>query len=75
MTGVTAYDVAARIKYKGIDLENAARETIEHLTEIGGEGGFIAVDSQGTVVLQFNSEGMYRGSVNQSGEFVIEIYR
>ena len=35
MLGVTAYDVAARMKYKGLSLEDAARETIERLTENG----------------------------------------
>ena len=72
--GATAYDVAARMKYKSVDLETAARETIERLTEIGGEGGFIAVDAQGNVVLPFNSDGMYRGSRNEASS-TIAIYR
>ena len=74
MLGVTAYDVAARMDYKGLTLEEAARETIEHLTSIKGEGGLIAVDRRGNVTLPFNSEGMYRGFVTGSGEFHIEIY-
>ncbi len=61
MTGVTAYDVAARMKYKNLDLESAAHEALKRLTEIGGEGGFIAVDAAGNIVLPFNSDGMYRG--------------
>ena len=60
MLGVSAYDVAARMKYKGLSLEDAARETIEYLSKINGEGGLIAVDSLGNVTLPFNSEGMYR---------------
>ncbi len=74
MLGVTAYDVAARMKYKKIGLEQAARETIENLTEIGGEGGLIAVDNQGNIALPFNSEGMYRGFVDADGDFTVEIY-
>ncbi|MGB7200919.1 MAG: isoaspartyl peptidase/L-asparaginase [Pyrinomonadaceae bacterium] len=74
MLGVTAYDVAARMKYKGLGLADAARETIEHLTKIGGEGGLIAVDTLGNVTLPFNSEGMYRGFVNPNGELIVEIY-
>lgn len=73
MLGVTAYDVAARMKYKGLSLEEAARETIDRLTEINGEGGLIAVDTNGIVTLPFNSEGMYRGAINES-ERSIEIY-
>ena len=75
MLGVTAYDVAARMKYKNLSLSEAAHEAIEHLTEIGGEGGLIAVDAQGNVALPFNSDGMYRGFVTSDGEMIVEIYR
>lgn len=75
MLGVTAYDVAARMKYKGLNLFDAARESIEDLGRIGGEGGLIAVDRLGNVTMPFNSEGMYRGYVLPSGEPVTCIYR
>jgi beta-aspartyl-peptidase (threonine type) len=75
MLGVTAYDVAARMKYKGLDLGEAALETIDRLTEIGGEGGLIAVDSHGNIVMPFNSDGMYRGFVRGDGKIKIDIYR
>src|SRR5215204_4581827 len=74
MIGVTAYDLAARMKYKGLGLEAAARDAIEHLTSIKGEGGLIAVDSKGSVALPFNSEGMYRGFVASDGRLHTEIY-
>ena len=75
MLGVTAYDVAARMKYKNLSLEEASNEAIEHLTKIGGEGGFIAVDNSGNVALPFNCEGMYRGFMTASGEMKVEIYK
>jgi beta-aspartyl-peptidase (threonine type) len=75
MLGVTAFDVAARMKYKNLSLAEAADETIERLTEINGDGGFIAVDALGNVVLPFNSEGMYRGFVTADSEMNIEIYK
>lgn len=74
MLGVSAFDVAARMKYKNLSLQDAAKETIERLTEIGGEGGLIAVDALGNVTLPFNSEGMYRGFADAEGNFVTEIY-
>jgi beta-aspartyl-peptidase (threonine type) len=74
MLGVMAYDIAARMKYKNLSLKEAAAETMEHLTNIGGEGGLIAVDSKGNVVLPFNSEGMYRGFVSFAGVLTTEIY-
>lgn len=73
MLGVSAYDLAARMKYKGLALDDAARETIQRLTDIGGEGGLISVDSHGNVALPFNSEGMYRGCV-VNGKLEVKIY-
>ena len=73
MLASTAHDVSARMKYKGLNLEDAARESIDHLTQINGEGGLIAVDALGNVTLPFNSDGMYRGHNNGRG-LVIDIY-
>jgi beta-aspartyl-peptidase (threonine type) len=75
MLGVTAFDVSARMKYKGLNLEKAAGEAIQRLAEIGGEGGFIAVDARGNLVMPFNSEGMYRGFVKDNSELVVQIFR
>lgn len=74
MVGVTAYDIAARMKYKGQDLESAAHETLDQLSSLGGDGGFIAVDSKANCVLPFNCEGMYRGC--RTEDFLaVNIYR
>ena len=75
MQTVAAYDVAARMKYKNSSVVEAANDTIIYLREIGGEGGLIAVDALGNVTLMFNSEGMYRGYVDDGGEFTVEIHR
>ncbi len=74
MVGVTAYDIAARMRYKDIDLKTAADEALEHLTSIRGDGGFIAVDRHGNVAVRFNCEGMYRAYQNKD-EVVVNIYR
>ncbi|MBM4225459.1 MAG: beta-aspartyl-peptidase, partial [Gammaproteobacteria bacterium] len=39
-----------------------------------GEGGIIAVDPQGNVVMQFNSPGMFRGMRDSAGRREIAIY-
>ena len=75
MLASAAFDVAARMKYKNLGLNEAAFETVEHLREIGGEGGLIAVDALGNVALPFNSEGMYRAFVDSSGATRIDIYK
>lgn len=75
MKTAAAYDVAARMKYKNLSLEKAAEETVEYVKKLKGEGGLIAVDAHGNVTLPFNSEGMYRGYVQNDGEFVTAIYK
>ncbi|MEJ7860615.1 MAG: isoaspartyl peptidase/L-asparaginase [Pyrinomonadaceae bacterium] len=75
MKTVAAYDVACRMKYKNLNLTEAANETITNLFELGGEGGLVAVDAFGNVALPFNSEGMYRAFITSDGEPVIKIYK
>jgi len=71
-----AADVGARMAYGGRTLAQAAHEVIhESVLGLGGRGGLIAVDAAGNVALEFNTPGMYRGSVDQTGEVKVAIYR
>jgi beta-aspartyl-peptidase (threonine type) len=72
-----AYDIAALMKYKGMTVQQAATEVINHkLTAIeGAEGGVIALDRNGNFATPFNSEGMYRGWMGADGVAHVEIYR
>lgn len=73
---VVAYDIAAQMQYKGSSLAEAARETIhKKVAEMGGDGGIIAIDSQGNIVMEFNTEGMYRASIDIYGKKTIAIYK
>jgi beta-aspartyl-peptidase (threonine type) len=57
-----AYQVSARMKFGGVSLEDAMRATVEDdLIKFDGDGGIIAVDPKGHIVLCFNSAMMYRG--------------
>jgi beta-aspartyl-peptidase (threonine type) len=40
-----------------------------------GEGGLIAIDRSGSLVLDFNSDGMYRGAMDAAGEPRIAIFK
>src|SRR5690606_28570827 len=71
----TAYDVSARMRYSGMSLESAADASVERFSEIGGEGGLIAVDRLGNISTPFNSDGMYRAHISDGAEPLIEIYR
>ncbi|MGB4974510.1 MAG: isoaspartyl peptidase/L-asparaginase, partial [Cyclobacteriaceae bacterium] len=74
--GVVAYDVSCLMEYKGLSLQDAADQVINHrLKKIGGDGGLIAVDAQGNIAMPFNTDGMYRASWNANDEKQIAIYR
>ncbi|MGS2762697.1 isoaspartyl peptidase/L-asparaginase family protein [Sinomicrobium sp. M5D2P9] len=73
--GMVAYDISALMEYKGLSLQEASREVIQQkLPELGGDGGIIAVDHNGNMVMEFNTAGMYRASMNAEGELYIGIY-
>jgi beta-aspartyl-peptidase (threonine type) len=63
------------MEYRGMSLKEAAQAALDRVAKLGGAGGLIAIDHQGNVALPFNTAGMYRGSVDPNGKFVIEIYR
>ena len=72
---VVAYDICALVEYRGWSLERAAKEVVQgKLVQRGGEGGIIAVDPQGNLVLEFNSPGMFRGLRDSSGRRKVAIY-
>ena len=70
-----AKDIAAMMEYRGISLEEAANKVIEKLNQIGGTGGFIAIDHKGNVVMKMNTSGMYRGFINSKGTREKYIYK
>ncbi len=73
---VVAYDVSCLMEYKGYTLQQACDEVVlKKLVAIGGDGGLIAVDPSGNVVLAFNSEGMYRASKKNDEETFTAIYK
>jgi len=75
---VVAHDVAARMRYGGQTLAEAARAVVmDTLPRLGGagSGGLIAVDARGGLVMPFNSEGMYRGCAVAGGARTVGIFR
>lgn len=71
LRAVAAHDVHALMAYKGLSLQEAVRMVVhEKLPPLDGEGGLIAVDRHGNIVLDFNCTGMYRAKIDGSGEEV-----
>ncbi len=70
-----ARDICARMQFAGQSLQDAAESVImDELMAAGGDGGIVAVDADGHVSMVFNTPGMYRASVNGSGEKRIGIF-
>tara|TARA_B100000949_G_scaffold52003_1_gene45617 strand:+ start:1635 stop:2603 length:969 start_codon:yes stop_codon:yes gene_type:complete len=59
--GNVAYDVSAIMEYKGKSVGEAAQNVIRKLSDKGGNGGIITMDSKGNISMPFNTAGMYRG--------------
>ncbi|HMH27367.1 MAG TPA: isoaspartyl peptidase/L-asparaginase [Steroidobacteraceae bacterium] len=71
-----AHDICARMRFGGRGVVEAVREVIfEELPALGGEGGVIAIDAQGEMAMEFNSEGMFRASRKAGEEAQLAIYR
>ena len=71
-----AADICARVKYQGKTIEQAGNEVINGvLNADAGEGGVIILDSKGNISMPFNSEGMYRASIDKNGKVSVQIYR
>ncbi|MDT0557755.1 isoaspartyl peptidase/L-asparaginase [Ichthyenterobacterium sp. W332] len=74
--GVVAYDVSCLMEHKGLTLQQASEEVInKRILEINGDGGLIAVDTQGNIAMPFNTEGMYRAFKTSEGKEEISIYK
>jgi beta-aspartyl-peptidase (threonine type) len=72
--GVLAYDVAARMHYRGESLPAAARAAMKKLAGLKADGGLIAVDRRGNIAMPFISEGMYRAAIDPRGRRTVAIY-
>lgn len=72
---VVAYNICNRVEL-GATLADAADTVVNDvLVKAGGEGGIIAIDQSGNIAMPFNSEGMYRASIDTDGNIKVLIYR
>lgn len=72
---VVAYNICNRVEL-GTPVNEAADTVVNDiLVKANGEGGVIALDRHGNIATPFNSEGMYRASIDTKGEMTIAIYR
>ena len=72
---VVAYDISSQMEYKKESIESAAKNTLKKVKNLGGSGGVIGIDNKGNIMMNFNTEGMYRGYKKSGTETVIKIYK
>ncbi len=73
MRANAAADVSARVRYGGEGLADAVKGALDDVAYLGGEGGIIAIDGEGTVSGQFNSPGMKRAIVHADGTIEVAV--
>ena len=72
---VTAFQVSALMEHADKNLKEATYEVVQNrLLKLGGDGGLIAIDKNGNISMEFNTEGMYRACKNSDGMEEIGIY-
>lgn len=70
-----AYDIAARMKYQDLSVQESAKEVVQKkLVNVGGSGGVVCLDRKGNVAMEFNTAGMYRGYI-QNNKAHVYIYK
>lgn len=70
-----ASDVGARMRYLDESVVQAAEIIIQgELKAMGGEGGLIAMNSQGEAHFAMNSSGMYRAMIGVDGTLSVAIF-
>ncbi len=72
---VLAHDISAQVEYLKIPLAQATANVLAKMKALGGNGGVVAIDPQGEIALDFNSEGMFRGVRSSAGRNEVAIYR
>lgn len=68
-----AHRVAMLVEYGGLSLGRAVHQVI-HERLSPQDGGLIAVDRNGRIILDYNTDGMYRGAADSGGRFDVKIW-
>ncbi len=70
-----AREICALVEDKHIPLQAAADEVIhKQLEGLHGDGGIIALASDGQAAWSFNTSGMYRARMSEGGQPVVAVY-
>jgi beta-aspartyl-peptidase (threonine type) len=73
---VMAFHISALMEYKGLSLKEACNHIMhEKLKDVEGDMGIIALDPEGNIALEYNSERMHRAWRTSEGEAGAKMYK
>ncbi len=71
-----AREICALVELKGLTLQAAVDQVVQtDLTNLGGQGGVIAVTPDGQMAWSFNTSGMYRARIANGRPLEVAIYK
>lgn len=72
---VAAHEICMKVSMLNEPIQRAAAEVInQEIPSMGGNGGAIALDSDGHIALPYNTDGMFRGWIGADGVPHVAIY-
>jgi len=74
LRAAVAVQIAHRMAFGGQKLSAAADAALAEVRSLGGDGGLIAVNHAGEVVMPFISQGMKRAALMTDGTIVAEVF-
>ena len=73
---VAAHDICARVGYANEALQKATDDVVMGIvSKLGGDGGVIAIDADGNIVAQYNTEGMGHAWVDKTGATHVAMFK
>ncbi|GAB3905291.1 beta-aspartyl-peptidase [Kibdelosporangium lantanae] len=74
LRGMAAGTVAHMLEFGGFDVQTAAHDVVmTRLKALGGTGGMIALDRDGTLAAPFSTPGMYYGYLTSDGRTTVVV--
>lgn len=74
MRAVSGHTVSSYMKFKPASLEEAGNYLLNDLLN-PGEAGMIAVDKDGNIFMDMNTQGMFRGAADSEGKHEVAIWK
>lgn len=69
-----AHEVLAQHRYIGTPIDICCANVLSEIQQLGGRGGLIAIDANGTISMQFNTTSMARAGISANGNRTVQLW-